>query len=253
MLLVNLLPISAYFSPINEIIDPNTIPDPFLNQESDSKEQSGFISKKIEDGFSDSSSTNKELFDDLADNKLPVKAPLPQSGDALLTNEKLEDFNKAYTKALKLEGSISSITDKDMWERLHKYIINNWGKFLIDGHFSIGFQIRYVMCSYVIAFIPGEFAFVIPGFYTYLIPKKAYNVPIISDALKGLKKFFKFCKKTSRDKLFITFYFGRSNSIQQDLDFIKNIPVMITNNPLGILRELLGFRIKAEGYNPEVN
>lgn len=252
MLLVCFLQISGFFEPLNKITAPNNTLDPFLADENSSSEQAEFDATKDQSLQSDSSSTNKELFDDLADNKITnTLPPVPQSEDASMTQEKLEDFTKKFNDALQLDDVVKPITDKDMWKRLHDYIISHWDKFFIDGHLSVALELRYIMCSYVIAFIPGQFAFVIPGFYTYLIPKQVYKIPIISDALRGVKRFFKFCKKTSRDKLFLTFYFGRANSLKQDLEFLKRIPDMIKNNPVGIIRELLAFSIKADGYNPE--
>ncbi|WUR02069.1 putative SP-containing protein [Vairimorpha necatrix] len=242
-------------SPLNKKLNINDLSDPFLKDENgpflkDEISSDQNIYNTISRPADDSSSTNKELFDDIGDNKLPIKNPLSASENAQLTKDKLNEFNNSLNEILNLEQTVNSLTDKDMWKNLHDYIIKNWDKFFIDGHFSIQLQLRYVLCSYVIAFIPGQFAFCIPGFYTYLIPKKAYKVPILSDALLGVKKFFKFCKKTSRDKLFVTFYFGRANSLQEDLEFIKKIPEMIVNNPIGIIRELLSFSVKAEGYDP---
>lgn len=244
----------AWFSPLNKIDEDIDIIDPYLNKESDTEDQENPITNyKEKDNNSDSSSSNKELFDDIGSNKIKENSSIkiPQAEDALLTEKKLDEFHKIFTEALELKDTVSSITDKDMWKRLYDYIAKNLPKFFVDGHFSIAFEIRYVMCSYVVANIPGQFAFVIPGFYTYLIPRKAYTIPIISDGLKGIKKFFKFCKQTSKNQLMITFYIGRENSALEDLKFILEIPHLIINNPLGILRELLGFRVKAAGYDPD--
>ncbi|KAK6090957.1 hypothetical protein P3W45_000202 [Vairimorpha bombi] len=246
----------GWFTPLNKIPEDPSVIDPYLNQTSDSKDQESpsYAPSKEKASISDSSSTNKELFDDIGGNKIRENKVIskPQAEDAALTAQKLDEFHKTFSEALELGDTVSSITDKDMWKRLYEYISINLPKFFIDGHFSIAFEIRYVMCSYVVAYIPGQFAFVIPGFYTYLIPKKAYTVPVLADGLKGLKKFFKFCKRRSRDSLMITFFIGRENSVLEDLKFILDIPHMITVNPLGILRELLGFRIKAEGYDPDL-
>ncbi|EOB14101.1 hypothetical protein NBO_38g0012 [Nosema bombycis CQ1] len=195
-------------------------------------------------------STDKELMDDLRFIKYEDPLSISPSEEAQKKVKDLESLAKRINESYDLGDTVSSLTDKNMWERLHKYIKNHLKDFLIDGHLSIELQIRYVLCSYIIAFIPGQFAFVIPGFYTFLIPKKAHKIPIVSDALRGLKAFLRFSKDTSRESLFITFYFGRANSIAEDIDFILKIPDLIVNDPIAIIRELLAFRIKANGYDP---
>lgn len=251
MIYVFFVVINTWFNFVNKP-DFNTNPyDPFLEENSTSQSEEENI-KVPQNDENDSSYDSKEIKDDLADEK-PNKfefQPLTQSEDIAQTNKILEDFTQIFQNTYDLGNTVSPINDKNMWKKLYDYINANLKDFFVDGTFSIELQIRYVMCSYIIAFIPGQFAFVIPGFYTYLIPKKAYNIPIISDALRGMKKFFKFCKKTSRESLFITFYFGRKNSLQDDIKFILKIPELISTDPMAIIRELLEFRIKAEGYNP---
>lgn len=225
--------------------------DPFLEDSSISQSEEATIELPQVDQ-NDSSIDDKEIQDDFLDAKLNnfEIPPLSQAEDIAQTNKILEDFSKMFQETFDLGNTVSPINDKNMWKRLHDYINSHLKDFFVDGSFSIQLQIRYVMCSYVIAFIPGQFAFVIPGFYTYLIPKRAYSIPLLSDALLGMKKFFKFCKNTSRDSLFITFYFGRKNSVQDDIKFILKIPELISTDPMAIIRELLEFRIKAEGYDP---
>ncbi|KAF9764470.1 hypothetical protein NGRA_0550 [Nosema granulosis] len=196
-------------------------------------------------------STDKEIMDDLRAMKLDTPKFVSPAEDIQTKQETLDDLAKKFNEAFDLDGNVSSLTDKDMWKRMHDYIKLNLKDFLFDGHLSIELQIRYVFCSYIIAFIPAQFAFVVPGFYTYLIPKKAHKIPIVKDALRGLKTFFRFTKATSRESLFITFYFGRANSISEDLDLILRIPNLIMNDPVSLIRELLAFRIKAAGYDPE--
>lgn len=223
--------------------------DKFLDKDSSSEQEyeepTTLRSKR------DSDSTNKELLDDLRSTKFDVPKYVSPVDDIQNKEDTLNELSKKFNEAFDLDEDVSSLVDKNMWERLHNYIKLNLKDFLIDGHLSIELQIRYVLCSYIIALIPAQFAFVVPGFYTYLIPKKAHKIPIVKDALKGLKTFFRFTKATSRESLFITFYFGRANSVSEDIDLILRIPDLILNDPVTLIRELLSFRIKAAGYDPK--
>lgn len=194
-------------------------------------------------------SDEKELLDDLEAIKIEDPSTISPSEDVQAKVETLGDIATRFNEVHGLKKGVSSLTDKNMWKRLHAYIKLNLGDFLINGNLSIQLEIRYILCCYVIAFIPGQFAFVVPGFYTYLIPKKAHTIPIVSDGLKGLKAFFRFAKDKSRESLFITFYFGRANSISEDIDFILRIPDLLVHDPVSLLREFLKFKIKAEGYD----
>lgn len=238
---------SIYFN-TNSGKDKTNEFDKFLEKDSSSEQE--YKETPSSNPKAESDSTNKELLDDLRSMKYEEPKIVSPSDDIQSKEDILNELSKKFNETFDLDGHVSSLSDKNMWERFHNYIKLNLGDFLIDGHLSIELQIRYVLCSYIIAFIPGQFAFVVPGFYTYLIPKEAHKIPIVKDALKGLKKFFRFTKDTSRESLFITFYFGRANSISEDIDLILRIPDLILNDPITLIREILSFRIKAEGYDP---
>lgn len=174
---------------------------------------------------------------------------IPIADDAERKLKKMEELKKALNKKLGTDGLISGLHDKDMWKRLHRYLTLNFKDFMLDGHLSIELQIRYVLCCYVVACIPAQFAFFFPASYGIIIPTKARRIPILSDALKGLDRFLKFVSDKSTETFIITFYFGRQNSLLEDIDFIKKIPDLMFTDPLAILRELLKFEIRSEGYD----
>lgn len=174
---------------------------------------------------------------------------IPIADDVEKKVGKMDELKKALNSKLGTDGLISGLHDKDMWKKLHKYLELNFGDFMIDGHLSIELHIRYILCSYVVVFIPAQFAFFFPAFYTIFIPKKAYKIPVVGDALRGLDRFLKFVSDRSTKTFIITFYFGRQNSMVEDIEFIKRIPDLIFTDPLAILRELLKFEIRSEGYS----
>jgi hypothetical protein len=172
----------------------------------------------------------------------------PGAEDALAKTKELDDLKKALNERLGTEDYISGLHDKDSWRKLHDYLKTNWELFAIDGKFSIPLEIRYVLCCYVILFIPGEFGFFIPGFYKVLIPRSAKKIEIINNALEGLDRFLKFVRKRSKETFLISFHFGRKNTLREDIEFIKRVPDLIFTEPMAIVREVLKFEIRADGY-----
>lgn len=173
---------------------------------------------------------------------------IPVADDAQVKRDKIDELTKAFNKKIGTT-KVSGIHDRDAWNRLYNHLKLNFKDFMINGHLSIELHIRYVLCCYVVAFIPAQFAFLFPAFYKVLIPKKAMKVPILGDALRGLDRFLTFVSDRSTKTFIITFYFGRQNSLVEDIEFVKRVPDLIFTDPLAILRELLKFEIRSEGYD----
>lgn len=202
-------------------------------------------SPEKEDGDSDFNSSLNELY--------PL--PTPTTGENTVPADDIADkvsemdaMKDKLNKALGSDGNVGSLVDKNLWKKLHDHIVLNFPKLSIDGHLGIQLHIRYFLCCYIVAFIPAEFAFFFPGVYKRLIPKKAYKVPILGDALIELETFLRFVRLESKTSFIITFFLGRRNSVIEDLKFLLKVPDKIFSDPMFILREVLAFEIRAEGY-----
>lgn len=169
------------------------------------------------------------------------------SVDSFVKDQKLKEQRDKLAKYLQTDD-VYSLTSLDLWKKIREYIILNWPKLFNDGYLSIPLDIRYNFCVFIVMMIPAEVIFPIPAFYTYLIPKSAHKVPILKDALKELERFFAFVKKRSKKQFLISFYVGRGGSPKEDLDFLLEIPKLITTDPIKILRWLLRYEIKSDGF-----
>ncbi|ADM11657.1 uncharacterized protein Eint_060490 [Encephalitozoon intestinalis ATCC 50506] len=178
----------------------------------------------------------------------PQVRSIPIADDVEAKIEKVRELTKAFNKKIGTEN-VSGIHDREAWNKFYEYLKLNFKDFLIDGHLSIELHIRYVLCCYVVAFIPAEFAFLFPASYKIFIPKRAMKVPILGDAIKGIDRFLTFVSDRSSKTFIITFYVGRQNSLVEDIEFIKRVPDLIFTNPIEILREILKFEIRSEGYD----
>lgn len=246
---------------IKTLQDPLGIKDEFeglkkrvkkLNQagEADEEQKNAFDDTFIDEisaNSDDVNSTNEEQKPyDLTRKK--VEREVPKVTEEAENKKYIEDLTEKLNKSLGLNGEISSLTNEKSWEKLYKHFETNFGDYFVDGKFSIPLHIRYFMCCYIIIFIPGEFAFFYPAMWPELIPDAVLTNEIMKSVLSELRLFQKFVKKKSTKTLLVTFYFGRKNSMLEDLKFIINIPFLIFSDPLVIVRELLSFELKSEGY-----
>lgn len=173
-----------------------------------------------------------------------------QEGSA--RTRRLEEQRDRLAKHLQTD-SISALTDKDMWRRMHKYISANMPAHLDNGYFSISLVVQHIPCVFVFACIPAEVVVPLPSAYRFLIPRKAYGVPALKELLVGVGRFLAFVKKKSKKTFMITFYVGRTDNFAEDLDFLLEIPSLIKNDPIKILRWLLKFEVKADGYSSKAS
>lgn len=197
------------------------------------------------DGDSDFNSNLNELYPRPVSTDTANAIPADDIADKI--NE-MDAMKEKLNKALGTNGNVGSLTDKNMWKGLYDHIILKFPDLSIDGHLGIQLHIRYFLCCYIVAFIPAEFAFFFPGVYKRLIPKKAYTVPILGDALIELETFLRFVRIESKTSFIITFFLGRRNSVKEDLKFLLEVPDKIFSDPMYLLREVLAFEIRAEGY-----
>lgn len=159
----------------------------------------------------------------------------------------MDDMEDYINKELGLpEKSIPNIHNSNAFKRLHKWLMDNLNDLIVNGRISITLEIRYMLCCYVVAFIPAEFVFFFPRFLITMIP--AIDKPLIGEFIETLKTFLDFVKIDSRNKLFTTFSIGRKFDSKKDLDFILEIPNKILSDPIYIIRYVLMFDLKADGY-----
>lgn len=256
----NLQMMILYLCLVNLIQDPKGIKDEFdglnkrikklnrdLDDEDDDQNQNfgnSFVDEVSKDS-DDAYSTINELnpYDYTAD-----KAKVPKVIQEADNKKYIEDLTKKLNKSLGLDDEITSLTDEKAWEKFYKHIELNFGNYFVDGKFMIDIQVRYFMCCYVFIFIPAEFAFFYPAMWPRLLPDSFLTNQYVKEVLKYIYIWQKFVKKKSKKKFLITFYVGRKNSLIDDVKFLLRIPFVLFSDPLEILRGLLAFEIKSEGY-----
>ncbi|KAF7682529.1 hypothetical protein TCON_2247 [Astathelohania contejeani] len=200
------------------------------------------------DAPSVSASSNDE---DFPKNEEDRKKGTMSSSEAIANKiEKINKMKDLLNEGLSLDDDdmISGIHDKKAWNELYEFLKLNINDFMVDGHLMIQLQIKYIMCCFIIMFLPANFAFFFPAAYNKLLPKKIYKISVIGDALKEFEKFLSFVKSKHETSFITTFYFGRKNSLLEDLEFVSKIPDKIFSDPVYIFRELLGFEITSDGY-----
>ncbi|KAI4291621.1 hypothetical protein PAPHI01_0895 [Pancytospora philotis] len=143
---------------------------------------------------------------------------------------------------------VSSLTSPDLWQRIHDWLMANWDSIVTEGYLGITLHVRYNFCLYIIMLIPAEAIFPLPSAYTFLVPRRAKRVPVISDFLKRLEEFLKFVKKRSGEQFLIPFTIGRRFSAKEDLSFVLRIPALISTDPIQVIRWFLDFELKADGF-----
>lgn len=168
--------------------------------------------------------------------------------DSLAKSQVLEDQAKRLAKHLGTKD-LSALNNPGMWERLHQYITSNWDILSVEGRLALPLVIRYNFCLFIIAQIQAEVAFPFPSMYSVIIPAKVRTVPILKEFLEGLDKFLAFVKKRSKKQLLIRFSIGRTFSSKTDVDFILQIPKLITSDPVKVLRWFVTFDLKAQGFS----
>ncbi|EPR80037.1 hypothetical protein SLOPH_915 [Spraguea lophii 42_110] len=146
--------------------------------------------------------------------------------------------------------NVKSIVDKKIWEGLLNYLKNNFADFLDkNGNLSIPITIKYMFCFYIVAFMPSQFVFFFPSSIMKLIPKKSYEVPILKDFVTEFKSFLLFVKEDNKESFLTTLVIGRKRPLLEDLKFLIHIPVKIFSEPLSLIRDCMGFKFFAKGYD----
>lgn len=173
---------------------------------------------------------------------------VPETLNEVENRRYIEDLAKKLNEELGLEREIMSIANEKAWAKAHDYLEHNLHLYLVDGELSIELHIRYFLCTYIVLFIPGEVVFCYPAFWSRLVPDIALKVDILREGLEAMRMFQDFVKEKGEHSFLISFYIARGNSLWDDLKFMLNIPFMLLSDFPGLIRELLNFKIKSEGY-----
>lgn len=234
--------INDEFAKINNILKENT---PKPQDEESSLIEHDSISASSDDFYSEINSYQPK---DKKEEKLKEEL----GTDKMLAEEnrkKMDLLTEQLAKALNLKDyELAKLTDKKKWRNLFKHFEHNWKDYLVNGKLAIQFHMRYFLCCYIVVFIPAEFAFAYPAAWSSLIPKDKIKNEFILEALNGFRTFQEFIKKKSKEEFLVTVYFGRANGVIDDLLMLMKIPKMLFEDIGGLIRELLNFEFRSDGF-----
>lgn len=169
--------------------------------------------------------------------------------EAVKIMEKKELLKNQRNKLAKFLGTknVSALNNKNMWKKLWKYTMANWDSLAVDGYLGLPMVIRYNFCVFLVLHIPTEAAFPIPVSYTLIIPKKAKEMPELKGFFEKLDQFNAFIKKKSKEQFLIDFTVGKRFNSKKDFDFLLEIPKLITQDPIRVLRWFVDWEVRTKG------
>ena len=185
-------------------------------------------------------------FFDEKDQKLNSK--IKKTEDAIF---KIEDQVETLKRFLNSKN-IYPLTSTKLWEIIYDFIKGHLEDFLKNNELSFSIYIRYSFCSFIIPLLPSEYFLIFPSFYKILIPKKFRKNEHILKFIKIFDKFLLRVKARSSREFLPLFNFRKATSIQEDLEFIKEIPKIIISDPVKIIKWLLDFRLNENSLVNEI-
>jgi len=185
------------------------------------------------------------------DEEIMKEAMQQRPSDSLAVHARSQKFDESKSRlgALIGEENVYSFVDESLWQRIYEYIRDHLDEFLQNNSLGILLQIRYSFCFYIVAFLPAEVIVPIPAKYGFIIPASARKIEILRRALDRLKEFFAFVKKESKTSFLINFTLSRKGSVKEDIEFILQIPILLKNEPMKVLRWFLDYDLKAAGFS----
>ncbi|KCZ81034.1 hypothetical protein H312_01520 [Anncaliia algerae PRA339] len=213
----------------------------FKENKNDGKKDEG--KEYFPDSDSDFLEKQEELYD-----KVTTKDIIDSPVEEKLS--KVEEIDLMTKKLNRLLGDdlIKSPFDRKLWQKLYEFLMEHLEDFMVDGCIGIEMHIKYFLCVYIVAFIPGEFVFAFPAFLPKLLPKKAFKIPIVRDILIEMNNFLRFVRWRSQKTLIIPFFIGKKNSLKKDLEIIRRIPDLIFDDPQYLFTSLFALKVNARGY-----
>lgn len=137
-----------------------------------------------------------------------------------------------------------SIKSTDLWEKIYQYIISKIDEFLKNNRLVLSINMRYSLCSYIIPLLPTEYILIFPSFYKLLIPNKVLENELISKFIKLFDEFLEKVKERSDNEFLPKFNFVRTTSGKEDIEMIKRIPDLISNEPVVLFKWLMDFKLE---------
>lgn len=177
-------------------------------------------------------------------------APDSEELRARETRERLEEQRNKLAKHLKSDV-ISPLTDQSLWKKLRDFLLKQWEVPDFKGQVSVSFLVRYNFCVFLFIQLPAEVAFPFPALYSWMIPARLRTIPVISTFIEKLEVFCKFIKKRSKKQLLINIKLSRKFDSRKDLDFLLEIPKLISTDPAKIVSWLIQIDLKAGGLSFE--
>lgn len=158
-------------------------------------------------------------------------------------NQRLDNQVSTLKNYLEID-EVYSLTSTKLWEKIYNYIVEHLNEFLENNQLSFKMHIRYNFCFYVIPLLPTEYFVVFPSFYKYFIPYKYRNEKAILNFTNGIDGFLKEIKNRRYKEILTVFYVKRSGTAKDEIEMIKKIPEMIKNEPMALIRWIMGFKVE---------
>lgn len=172
--------------------------------------------------------------------------PITRNQQIVDEERDLKSMEKYINNKLKLpKRSIPNINHRGNFEKLHDWLVLHLPDLTFNGRIAITLKIRYLLCTYIVAYLPAQWAFFFPRIIITKAPKT--KVKLMDDFMDSFRVFLDFVKENSNKQLFVTFSIGKVINVKEELQFIKEIPNKILKDPIYIVRHVLNFDLKADG------
>jgi len=144
-------------------------------------------------------------------------------------------------------SDIHSIRSRRLWQEIHDFIMANLEKYLKGLEFRISVTMTYSFCFFVIPLRPTNYFMLIPNFFRLLFPRKIRKIPLVSEFLDKFDSFLKRIKGRIDEDFIGTFVITKTLTSSEDLKVIKEIPNMLEQDPLMLVKWLMSFNVRIVG------
>lgn len=167
---------------------------------------------------------------------------------AVKNKEKLNSQKEKLKKHLNTD-QMYSLTDGDFWQMIYDFIKKNIADFLKDQTLFFTIYMRYSFCAYIIPLLPTQYFLIFPSFWKIFVPNKVLENESVKVFVKSLENFLKQVKERSDKEMLPVFVFTKSVTSEADLDFLLEIPDLLTKDPVKIIRWLSDFKLENSTLN----
>lgn len=191
---------------------------------------------------------------DIILNPSPARPPARKLADLQIERDlkrhalfqKLERQVKLLRSRMHYED-IHSIRSRFLWQKIYEYIMNNLEKHLKGLEFSVSVTMTYSFCFFIVPLRPTNYFMVIPNFLRLLFPRKVRRIPIVEQFLSLFESFMKRIKTRIDEDFIATIVISKTLTSSEDLKVIKDIPNMLEQDPLMLVKWLMGFNLRIVG------